>query len=125
MDDRASSAAGMSSLLAQVQAACATACQPAGQHLQAALAVLAKEEQREPQAAALAAALQGVAGLLRGLPPADSDLPGCVGGLGSAVSQLAAGYAHVLAMLHERHKVGVTHLPVAVKEPGGHARLRC
>jgi hypothetical protein len=110
MDERASSAAGMSSQLAQVQAACVSACQPAAQHLQAALAVLAAEEQREPQVAALAAALQGIAGLLRGLPPADSNLPGCVGGLGSAVSQLAAGYSHVSAMLQERHKVSVPHL---------------
>lgn len=104
MQERSSSAADMSSALAQAQAAAAATCQPAVQHLQAALAVLGAE--REPQAAELAATLQSVAGLLRALPPADVELAACVGTLGRAVGQLAAGYSHVAAMTQERGKVG-------------------
>lgn len=106
VDDRSSSSQGVAKQLAAAQAACSSATQPALQHLQAALATVAAEE-REPSAAALAAAMQVAAEALRGLPPADRDLAGCVGGLGSAVGQLAAGYAHVAAMLQERHQVRV------------------
>lgn len=104
MQERSSSAAELSGQLARVQAACSDACQPAVQSLQAALAMLASEG--EPAATALVASLQAVAGLLQGLPPADTDLPGCVGSLCKAVGQLAAGYAELAAMVQERHKVG-------------------
>lgn len=103
MQERNSSVAELSSQLAEVQAACCAASQPALQQIQSALAALAGHGEQD--AAAVTAELQAVAGVLQRLPPADQDLKGCVGSLGSAVSQLAAGYSHVAAMAQERHKV--------------------
>lgn len=103
MDERSSSSRQLEASLGQAQAACDAACAPALQHLQAALATVAGE--KEPAAAALAAAMQAAVEAVNGLPPAERDLAGCVGGLGSAVCQLATGYSHVAAVLQERHKV--------------------
>lgn len=103
LDDRSSSSHAAAEQLAAAQAAAAAVAQPSLQQLQA---VLAEVSQRgEPQAAALAAAMQAAADALRQLPPADRDLAGCVGGLGSAVGQLVSGCAHVAAMLQERQQV--------------------
>lgn len=104
MEERSSSSAGLQATLGAAQAAAVAACHPALQHLQACAAALAGEE-REPQAEALAAAVQAAAAELRGLPPAESDVAGCVRALGSAVGQLAAGCSHVAGMVQERRKV--------------------
>ena len=102
LEDRSSSSQAAAEQLAAAQAAAAAAAQPALQQLQA---VLAEVSQRgEPQAAALATAMQAAAEALRQLAPADRDLPGCLGGLGAAVGQLVAGYPHVAAMLQERQQ---------------------
>ena len=122
--ERSSSATELSSQLAQVQAACSAACQPAVQSLQSALATLVTEG--EPAAAALAASLQTVAGLLQGLPSAEADLPNCVSSLGQAVSQLAAGYAEVAGMAQERHKVRLASpSPTVCMQQGGDCHQPC
>lgn len=104
MEQRSSSSQETASRLAAAQAAATAACAPALGHLQAALKGVAAEGQ-EPAAAALAAAMRTAVEQLSGMPAIEADLPGCVGALGGAVHQLAAGYFHVADMLQERHKV--------------------
>ena len=129
MEQRSSSSQEAATRLAAAQAAAAAAAAPALGHLQAALKAVAAEE-REPAAAALAAAMHAAAEQLRGMPPADADLPGCVGALGSAVQQLAEGYSLVAGMLQERHKVrpagrGASCAIMAAAMPSGGVSSSC
>lgn len=100
MEEKTSSLAGQSALLAELHAACSNTAEQVAQ-----AQALVADGGSDPHTAALAGALQAAGVALQAVPREGAAWAGCSSALARALSQLAGGYAQVAGMLEERQKV--------------------